>query len=274
MSVFVHSHVLRSSALICLLVLVLFPVSVYGNDNEFSKENIVAMSNIIGAAAITTWGILNWDYFQNDPKKSEEKWFSDDTRNGGADKLGHFYFSYMFSHVLASTYENYGYSSRQGAALGAFSSLGLCTLMEIGDSFSTYGFSYEDCVMNLLGSLSGYVLYTHPKLSEKIDFRLEYRPDFSEMDFTTDYDHQKFLLAVKLDGFKFTQNNYLKYFELHLGYYTRGYPDRIDRERNIYAGIGINISRLFKQASMPKTSTVFNYIQLPYTYISAKKDLN
>ena len=43
---------------------------------------------------LTGWGILNWDYFQNDPKKADEGWFSESAKNGGVDKLGHFYFSY------------------------------------------------------------------------------------------------------------------------------------------------------------------------------------
>jgi len=80
-------------------------------------------------------------------------------------------------------------------------------------------------------------------------------------------------MALKLDGFDFAQDNYLKYFELHLGYYTRGVYDQIKRERTVYFGIGINVSRLFKHFSMPKTAKVFNYIQAPYTYIEMKNKL-
>ena len=111
-------------------------------------------------------------------------------------------------------------------------------------------------------------------IAEKIDIRLEYRPDFNKTDFFTDYENQKFLLALKFDGFEFAQKNYLKYLELHLGYNTKGFPDQKNRERNIYIGIGINISRLFKQASMPRISKAFNYIQMPYTYIQIDKNLN
>lgn len=244
------------------------------SDTEFSKEETVLLSNAIGFAAITGWGILNWNYFQTSPKKADEGWFSESTKNGGADKAGHFYFAYALSHVFSSLYEHKGYSSHQGAFLGSLSAFGLTTWMETGDSFSDYGFSYEDAVMNLMGSLAGYLLYTNPDLANKIDFRVEYIPDFGKLDFITDYENQKFLAALKLDGFDFAKDSVLKYFELHLGYYTRGYSESRHRERNIYLGLGLNMSRIFNQFSMPKISKAARYIQIPYTYIEAGHDLN
>ncbi len=243
-------------------------------DMQFSKEETVLLSNTVGFVAITGWGILNWDYFQNDPKKADEGWFSESTKNGGVDKLGHFYFSYALSHLFSSLYEHQGYSNDEGAFFGSLSAFGLTTWMEMGDSFSDYGFSYEDAVMNLLGSLTGYLLYTQPDLAEKIDFRIEYVPDFGKLDFITDYEHQKFLVALKFDGFDFSKHGFLKYFELHLGYYTQGYSENRQRQRNIYLGFGLNMSRIFNHFSMPKLSKAAHYIQIPYTYIEAGHDLN
>lgn len=263
---------------ICAMALVwifFLPGQVLPAENtRFSKNNIVVMSNLIGLTAITTWGVLNWDYFDTDPRKADEGWFAQDTAYGGQDKLGHFYFSYTLSHLLATLYKRHGYSLGQGAFLGAASSFGMATWMELGDSFSRYGFSYEDCILNLMGSMTGYLLYTRPDLSEKIDFRMEYRPDFNTGDVFTDYEHQKFLMAIKFDGFSRTRNTVLKYLELHLGYYARGYENNHNRSRNLYIGLGINISRLFKKASLPRVSTVFQYLQLPYTYLELDQDLN
>ncbi|MBT3178356.1 MAG: DUF2279 domain-containing protein [Desulfobacula sp.] len=267
-------YTLKKYFFILFLTCCIFVPDLSGMETNFSKQETVLISNILGLTAITTWGILNWDYFKNEPKKKDEGWFSKNTKDGGHDKLGHFYFSYALSNALAGIYEKKGYSARQGAFLGSLSSFGMTTFMEVGDSFSSYGFSYEDFIMNLVGSVTGYFLYSHPDIAQKIDFRVEYHPNFSKTDFFTDYENQKFLLALKFDGFEFAQKNHLKYLELHLGYYTKGFPDKKDRERNIYIGVGINISRLFKQAAMPKTSKAFNYIQLPYTYIKIDKNLN
>ncbi|MCD4720790.1 MAG: YfiM family protein [Desulfobacula sp.] len=232
------------------------------------------MTNLGGIAAITAWGIANWDYFENDPKKGSEGWFLKDTDEGGADKCAHFYFSYTLSHILSDTFDHWGYSSEKAALLGSFSSFAMMSYMEFGDSFSNYGFSHEDFFMNLLGCTAGYLLYANPNLSKKIDFRIEYIPTFNQIDFFSDYNNMKFLMAVKLGGFESLKNTYAEYIEFHLGYYTRGYSDDINKERNIYIGIGINLSKIFTNFSMTKTAKVFNYYQLPYTYISIDKNLN
>lgn len=274
MQSFIKSQILKACFTFFLAAGCAFATDLPENQCTFSKEKTVFISNVIGMTAITTWGVLNWDYFQNKPQAKNEGWFSSNTKDGGHDKLGHFYLSYALSNGLAAIYENAGYTAGQGAFIGALSSFGLTTWMEIGDSFSSYGFSHEDFIMNLIGSITGYVLYSHPDIAEKIDIRFEYRPDFNETDVFTDYENQKFLIALKFDGFEFAQDNYFRYLELHLGYDVNGFPDKHNRERNLYLGIGINVSRLFKQASMPRVSKVLNFIQLPYTYITLDKHLN
>ena len=257
-----------------MLCIFLFPLNSIGFENDLTKGQKVLFTNVAGFAAVTAWGGANWDYFNNSIRKSDEGWFSEDTQSGGADKMGHFFLSYTISHILASTYDNWGYSNKKSALLGSFYSLGIMSWMELGDSFSSYGFSYEDFIMNCIGSVTGYFLYTNPELSEKIDFRIEYRPKFDQVDFSTDYENTKYLMALKLDGFDFIKNKYLKYLELHLGYYTRGYGNHLMKERNIYVGVGINVSKIFKFLSMEKTSKIFNYIQVPYTDVIIEKDLN
>lgn len=261
---------MRYIFLICIL---LYPLSVSGFNGDFSKEEKLLMTNIAGFAAITAWGVANWDYFANSPSRAEEGWFSRNTEEGGADKLGHFHLSWTLSHALAATYEKWGYSHEKGALLGSLSSMGIMSWMELGDSFSNYGFSFEDFTMNCMGSVAGYLIYTNPDLSRKIDFRVEYIPRFDELDFFTDYEHLKYLTALKLDGFDWVKNKYLKYLELHFGYYARGYSNNENRERNLYIGIGINMSKIFKDFSMDKISKITNYIQLPYTYTSVDKSL-
>jgi uncharacterized protein YfiM (DUF2279 family) len=243
-------------------------------EEGWPKEKKVLMSNLGGIAAITAWGIANWDYFDNSPKKGSEGWFSKDTYEGGADKCAHFYLSYTLSHILSDTFEHWSYSSDKAALLGAFSSFAMMSYMEIGDSFSNYGFSHEDFFMNLFGCAAGYLLYTNPSLSKKIDFRVEYIPTFTQTDFFSDYDNMKFLMVVKLDGFESVKNTFAEYLELHLGYYARGYSGDINKERALYIGIGINFSKIFTNFSMKKTARVLHYYQLPYTYISLDKNFN
>ncbi len=250
----------------------LLPVPAYCQD--WSKEQKVTAVNVVGIAGVTAWGVVNWDYFGSSPKTGSEGWFSRDTPEGGADKCAHFYASYLLSHALAGTYDRWSYSRDNAAFLGALSSFGIMGSMELGDAFSDYGFSYEDFAMNLFGSAAGYLLYRNKSLSEKIDFRLEYVPRFSDSDLVSDYDHMKFLMAVKLSGFSRFQKSDSRFFEFHLGYYARGYPDDPGKERNIYFGIGISLPEIFSGMSMKKTARFLNYYQLPYTYVSKDRDLN
>lgn len=266
-----QKNIVRSLTLAFLLFFSLF------NSLEaegWSNQEKVFMTNVGGMAAITAWGVANWDYFTQAPKKGSEGWFSRDTSEGGADKLAHFYGTYIFSHVLTHTFDHWGYPSQKAALLGSLSSFAMMSYMELGDSFSNYGFSHEDFLMNLLGAGTAFLMSRNPSLAKKIDFRIEYIPTFGQVDFFSDYDHMKFLMAVKLDGFDWIRNPYAGYLELHLGYYARGFSDDEKDQRNIYLGVGINISKLFRKFSMEKTSRVFNYYQLPYTYLGLEKDLN
>ena len=78
----------------------------------------------------------------------------------------------------------------------------------------------------------------------------------------------KYLLALKMAGFNKLNHGVAKYLELHLGYYARGYGERhLNNERNLYFGIGINLAQILKDFSFHKSSKIFNYYQMPYSYI-------
>ncbi len=247
---------------------------VFGENNSSKKD--VLYTNLVGMAVITGWGIANWDYGKSKPYSDNEEWFGRATESGGADKLGHFYASYLIGSGLSGMYESWGYEKKDAALYGSFSSFFLMNYMEIGDAFSEFGFSYEDFVMNILGSFSSYLFYTNPELSKRIDLRIEYIPSFDTADIVTEYDKMKFLVAFKAEGFDFITNPYLQYTELYMGYYTRNYTGGYSQEseRIIYLGVGINLSRVARKNKHKKTARFLNYYQVPYTYIPFEKDLN
>jgi len=69
----------------------------------------------------------------------------------------------------------------------------------------------------------------------------------------------------------------LRYFELHLGYYTRGYDDynfsltNDDRKRTVYVGLGLNVGKVIESV---RETRIFNYLQLPHTYLPLEHDLD
>jgi len=266
---------MKKYIIISFFVLVFAAAPVHGFKQNFTKEEKLAALSTGAFLAVTAWGVAFWDYGEHSPSMKNESWFQEDTDKGGMDKLGHFYSNYALSHGFSFLYESWGYERGKAALYGALSSFGLMGFVEMADSTSEFGFSYEDVVMNLLGSCTGYFLYMHPDIARKIDFRIEYVPSFQHFNLVTDYGKMKFLVALKLDGFDAVTNKYLKYLELHLGYYADGYEELGDeRSRNIYAGVGINISKIFNDLTYKRTSKFFNYYQLPCTYIKFNNDLD
>jgi Predicted periplasmic lipoprotein (DUF2279) len=246
---------------------------------EMSAERKVFWLNTAAMGTIVTWGVINWDYGQRTPNARSEGWFGRETKSGGADKLGHLYTAYLVSHLFSSAYRAWDYPEETANRMGALSSLGVTTLMEVGDSFSPFGFAYEDMVVNVLGAGLGYAFDRSPELRRKIDLRLEYHPRFTgefETDLVTDYEHFKYLVAIKAAGFDAIEHPLLQALELHLGYYTRGFEDFSpgtpdQRQRTLYAGIGLNLGHLLKPLWQTR---LFDYLQLPYTYLDLRQHLD
>jgi hypothetical protein len=78
--------------------------------------------------------------------------FSNTTKHGGAEKLGHMYIPYLSTHGLSCLYEKWNVPHEKAAIYGVLSSFFILGYVEAGDSFSQYGFSYEDLLVITLGS--------------------------------------------------------------------------------------------------------------------------
>jgi hypothetical protein len=239
------------------------------------------MTNVALGSGLLIWGYTQWGYGDEDFHHVDEGWFEKETSNGGSDKLGHFYTNYLITRILSPIYEGWGYSNKDAALYASFSSiLFSAVLIEVGDGTSQHGFSNEDLIVDILGVSAGYLLATHPSLAKKIDFRVEYNPFLdtkagNAIDFSTDYERMKHLVAIKAEGFEVFEDNYMKYLELQIGYYTRNFNHNSspieEREQHMYVGIGINLSKLLRPA-MGNYSKIFNYYQVPYTYIAVDKE--
>ena len=251
-------------------------------EKPLSEEELmdrVITTNVISAGAIALWGTAYWDYFTTAPVAGDEGWFGADTKYGGVDKVGHMYSTYLLSLGFSSLFEYWGMSEEKSFTYGPLTSWIFHGMMEVGDSFSeSQGFSYEDMVMNTLGAGFYYVREKYPAVKETVDFRLEYIPDLSsDIDLFTQYNSMKYLMALKFSGFESMEDTPLKYFELQVGYYTRGYQEHdaySTKERVVYVGIGVNASEVLKALGWTKTSEVLHYYQLPYTSIPFGHDFD
>lgn len=246
----------------------------------WSKEKKAVVANVIAGAAVLAYGLEFWDYGAKSFQFKNEGWFGANTESGGADKLGHAYATYLTTLAFANLYEYWGFEREKSDLYGALSSFGVFTLIEFGDGYSQYGFSYEDMIMDSTGIAFAYLRRRSPVIRDLLDFRVQYVPSEAFLsgghtDIVTDYSGYKYLLALKLDGIKRLEPTPLQWFELHLGYFTRGFvtsdPEFIPEEsRHLYFGVGLNLSRIFRKAGLRKVAPVFNFYQVPYTYISTE----
>jgi hypothetical protein len=268
-----------------LLLIAILILSAHAEENnhskELSKSEKLLFTNVAIATGVIAWGFSQWGYGEEDWHTDNEGWFEKTTSNGGSDKLGHFYTNYLTTRAISPLYEHWGYTPQASALYGSLTSILLSGfLIEIGDGFSEHGFSTQDFVADSFGALSGYLLYLNPSLEKKIDFRFEYNPFTdtgvkNQTDFTTDYERMKHLMAIKAKGFEIFEDTPLKYLELHLGYYSRHFNhDSLPlegRERNIYVGLGVNLSELLNP-TIGQYAKFFNYFQVPYSYVEGVKE--
>ncbi len=282
--------------LLCAVLYVLTATMTEAQDTETSNADPSASDTGLSPAqktwifngsvlgAVGVYGSLNWWEEFGNVRFSNEGWFAQDTDNGGADKTGHAFSTYAFSRIFSATYRKFGISEDNAAWQGSLSSFAFMSLLEAGDSFNDFGFSSRDIAANSAGALLAYISERSETFDRFIDFRIEYAPSpgllkSGETDIFTDYSGMKHLVAFKFSGFEAFEKTSLAFLELHAGYYSRGYKEydtgHFDqKERNVFCGLSLNLSRLFQQAAekTSKAGCVFQsaskfleYYQPPYT---------
>jgi len=251
------------------------------SDTFWTRRRKVLALNVGGAAAILGLGSIAWEHGSSSFAFENEGWFEHDTKYGGADKLGHAWANYALAVLYSRLYADWDFEPHEAALYGSLSSWAHTTLVEIGDGFSKdHGFSWEDLLFNTLGAAFAYARLLNPSLAESVDFRLEWIPSRQfrrgdRADPFTDYSGQKYLLAFKLGGLLQTDDPVMRALEVHLGYYTRGYVSgdegTFDREkRHGYIGLGLNVTYLLDRLTGRRAWNLFDYVQMPYTYLPAR----
>ncbi len=201
--------------------------------------------------------------------------------NGTADKYGHAWGNYMgkrlFTFLFRATGSSRNRANIEGAILMSITSLG----GEMGDGISPhYGFDPYDVMFNEIGVVLAMILDYSPLLDRIFAPKWEYWPSsyqrkrFSNpehWDIATDYSDQKFILATKLAGIPYLSLTPLRYFNIDVGYYTRGYRPAViynSRTRNVFLGISANFTIGFGDLlpagyASSAVQTFFNYYHPP-----------
>ncbi len=234
---------------------------------------------LIGGELLVGWyGATHWwsDGLTGNFRTTSEGWFGRDTYAGGADKMGHLFFGYAGTRLMARGFESLGNSPDDALRLGAATTFGTLVAIEVVDGFSKkWRFSYEDAIMNAAGTALGVFFERSPRLDGLLDFRLMYRPTRS-FDPVGDYSGQTYLLVAKAAGVPALNRSGMRYLELAVGYGSRGFdePSPAQRQRCAYFGISLNLSEilndtLFREdrgSRAARTSrTALEFFQVPGT---------
>ena len=213
-------------------------------------------------------------------KFHDEGLFGRDTRELGMDKLVHAHNAYILSELIGARIRRNTGTSRGTAVSGALLSSGLMLYSEIYDGFKA-GFGFYDLAFNSMGAGFSVLRHTTPGLEEKLDFRVLIMPNRNIYSPTglEHYRQLRYLLALELAGFDKFKRTPLRFVELHVGYYGKGFTEREKErgeplQRKPFVGIGLNINELLfagtpRSRAARAASQSLDYWQPPYTYIHA-----
>ena len=242
------------------------------NESIFRKAPYVI---ILNSASILSIGIIKWEWGSQRFAFRIENYFGANTTNGGSDKAGHLYSTYILSNINAHFLKQSGVENHlEYGVLLAWSNM---LMVELGDGFSkSNGFSYEDLVFNTIGAGVSYLRGKNEFAKDFLDIRLEFTP--SEFSFDaiseTNYTDMKYIAAMKPAAFT---NSFLKFTEFHVGYYTRGYTglrahEYATKNRTLYLGLSLNLHSLIlnrynKYKPVKLLGDILHGVQIPRSYI-------
>lgn len=254
------------------------------------KTALVTASVLIGAPIV---GYFAWwlPSSRSSFELANERWFQRDTYAGGADKASHIFLGYISTLALQGIYRSLDKTPAQarGLALGVTVLTG--ALIEIGDGFSQYGFSWEDITANAIGATLATGLDAWG-LKDTVGLRFGYVkaliPDACCRygGYGDDYSKEIYSADLKLAGFLprvGVKPGPARFLLLSFTYGTKGYRYSAEplRERNIGLEIGLNLREVLLAVGVPEKKwwgkvllAIGTYIRFPYTSFGWHYDLN
>jgi hypothetical protein len=265
----------------------------WANDTKFFDGRVLTLTGVSVALA----GYLSWDTWWEDSREfpfhaADEDWFGPLTYTGGADKASHFFFAYLSTELLSQVYQGMGKPAKQSRLAAAAVAFGVGVLVEVGDGYRDFGYSWSDLVMNGLGILAAVGLESSG-YDDTFGFRIGWVPyekpeHIYSFPLAATYSHEIYTADVKLDGMVRRMGGkpgVARYLLASMSYSTKGYrPDYFDpsvQERNIGIELGLNVAEILRAVGVPeetwwgKPLLMFaTYFRVPYTSIGWYYDLN
>jgi hypothetical protein len=244
---------------------------------------------------------------------ANERWFQEDTYAGGADKMSHFYYGTVGEEALTAAYLKLGHPADQARLLAFLNTALAAVVVEVGDGFTSYGFSWEDATASTAGAAASAFVGAH-NLRDTIGFRFGFLPTsepvpasgvtphagsqptsvlgyvqpmaLESAQINPGYTYEIYTIDLKLAGFLprvHVRPGIGRFFLLSATYNTRGYTEAPPelRQRNIGIEIGLNLAEVCRSLGLSEHTwwgqsiiQFFEHFRVPYSGWGIRYDLN
>jgi len=216
---------------------------------SFFYQNLIAQNNqgansynssrlktvVITESALTTVGLigLNYLWYKKFPR-SRFHFFNDSNEWLNMDKAGHATTAYNVSSVQYNMMRWSGIENKQAIWIGGLTALGLQTIVEILDGFSTkWGFSISDMLANIAGTalfMGQQFAFNDQRAQLKFSFHktifAKYNPaelgNGKWQSWLKDYNGQTYWLSINPSSFLKSNSSFPKWLNASFGYGAEG----------------------------------------------------
>lgn len=225
--------------------------------------------------------------------------------------MSHFYYGTIAEEGLIAAYEKLGHPADQARLLAILNTALAAVVIEVGDGFTSYGFSWEDATATTAGA-AAFTLVSANKLTDTVGFRFGFLPvdepatlpppspharSRSDVFGTTPlalqsptiqpgYTYEIYTVDLKLAGFLprvHVRPGFARYLLFSATYDARGYneaPPEL-RQRNLSLEIGINLAEVCRGIGISESTwwgkpliLFLEHFRVPYTAWGIRYDLN
>ncbi len=275
-----------------------FTLSPAPPDPQPRPEKLFTTATTVWTAAAITGGFIQglgaplqygWVPFN----VTDEGWFGRDTYTGGADKVSHFIISSGVSRLLYEAYTHLGHTPEQSFHLAAAAAFMSGTMVELLDSWSVYGFSFEDLASDALGSAAG-VLIQRNNLQDLLGLRLGLvetpipasAVGSSVPTLGRSYNDEIYAADLKLGGLiRRMKGNpgFARFFLTSFVYFTKGFgydPPLPTRYQEIGFEVGLNFTEILRAFGVSEKTwwgqgliAIFDFFRFPFTQVGVYYNL-
>ncbi|MFT3680400.1 MAG: DUF2279 domain-containing protein [Ferruginibacter sp.] len=294
----IAKKIILPSLLLSMLICNVLPVKGQVSPLPYNEKRLKTV--IISEAAVSTAVMigLHFLWYKKFPR-SRFHLFNDNGEWLAMDKVGHAVTAYNVSAIQCDLMRWSGVENKKAAWIGGLTALGMQTIVEIFDGFSTHwGFSKGDMLANIAGSAiftAQQIAWGDQRVKLKFSFHKTIFAKYNPKDLGSniwqrwikDYNGQTYWLSVNPYSFMKSNTSFPAWLNLNLGYGAEGMigartnPSKIGdksipdfkRYRQFYLSLDADLKRIDKGNYKPQALlNLPNIFKIPAPAIEFRQD--